>query len=103
MKRVLKLSALLSLLLISACVTVPSGPSAMALPGTGMGWDRFRYDDAECRQFGSAQVGGMTPDQAATTSGVNTAAVGTLVGAAAGAAIGGGEGAGNKKNKKKKE
>jgi len=93
MKRALKLSALVSLLLISACVTVPTGPSTMALPGTGVGWDRFRVDDGECQQFALAQSGGMTAQQAGANSGAASAAVGTLVGAAAGAAINGGTGA----------
>ena len=93
MRRVVKLSALLSLLLISACVTVPTGPSTMALPGTGMSWDRFRVDDGECQQFALAQSGGVTAQQAGANSGAATAAVGTLIGAAAGAAINGGTGA----------
>lgn len=93
MRRVVKLSALLSLLLVSACVTVPTGPSAMALPGSGMSWDRFRVDDGECQQFALAQSGGVTAQQAGANSGAATAAVGTLIGAAAGAAINGGQGA----------
>ncbi|HEX6827506.1 MAG TPA: hypothetical protein VF104_00850 [Burkholderiales bacterium] len=93
MKSRLRIPALLALLALAGCVSMPSGPSAMALPGSGMSWDRFRVDDAECRQFGTAQVGGATPDQAAATSGVNSAAVGALIGAAAGAAINGGQGA----------
>lgn len=93
MKRRLNLSALLTLVLLAGCVTMPSGPSAMALPGTGMGWDQFRYDDADCRQFAAAQLGGTSTGQAAADSGVKSAAVGAIVGAAAGAAIDGGHGA----------
>jgi hypothetical protein len=89
----LRIPALLAALLLAGCVTLPSGPSAMALPGTGMGWDRFRADEAECRGFAHTQVGGRTTEQAAVDSGVKSAAVGTIVGAAAGAAIGGGDGA----------
>jgi uncharacterized protein YcfJ len=89
----LRISTVAVMLVLAGCVTIPSGPSSMALPGTGMSWDRFRGDEAECRGFAQAQVGGTTPDQAAVTSGVNSAALGTLVGAAAGAAIGGGDGA----------
>ena len=89
----MRISTVVVMLLLAGCVSMPSGPSSMALPGTGMSWDRFRADEAECRQFASAQVGGTTPDQAAVASGVNSAALGTLVGAAAGAAIGGGDGA----------
>lgn len=90
--RRLSIAALLALL-ATGCVTIPSGPSAMALPGTGMGWDRFRFDDYDCRQFASAQVGGTQSGQAAADAGVKSAAVGALVGAAAGAAIDGGHGA----------
>jgi hypothetical protein len=79
----------LTLLVLAGCVTVPSGPSLMALPGTGRSFDQFRFDDNDCRQYADSQVGGNTPNQAGADSGVKSAAVGTLVGAAAGAAIGG--------------
>ena len=65
----------------------------MALPGSTKNFDQFRADDADCRNFASAQVGGSTPDQAATDSGVRSAVTGTALGAAAGAAISGGSGA----------
>lgn len=86
--------SLLAVLALGACVSVPSGPSRMSLPGTGKSFDQFRLDDGECRQYASSQVGGSTPDQAAVDSGVKSAAVGTAVGAVAGAAIGGSHGAG---------
>jgi hypothetical protein len=47
----------------------------------------------QCRQYALYQIGGATPGQVATSSGVGTAVAGTAVGAAAGAAMGGGEGA----------
>jgi hypothetical protein len=87
-------SALLALLLLGACTSMPSGPSVLVLPGTGKNFDEFRTDDMVCRQFAQQQVGGATPGQVASTSGVNSAAVGTVLGAAAGAAINGGRGAG---------
>ena len=37
---------------------MPTGPSVMALPGTGKNFDQFRADDASCRQFAYAQIGG---------------------------------------------
>ena len=86
---VLRLSPLIALLMLGACATVPSGPSVMSLPGSGRSFDQFRADDAECRQFAGAQVGGTTPNQAASDSGVTSAVVGAAVGAVAGAAIGG--------------
>ena len=80
---------LLALLALAGCVSMPSGPSQMSLPGTGKSFDQFRADDNECRQYASSQIGGTTTEQAATDSGVKSAAVGTAVGAAAGALIGG--------------
>lgn len=83
-----------ALLTLTACVSVPSGPSTMALPGTGKSFDQFRADDYECRQYASVQSGGATADEAAVDSGVRSAALGTAVGALAGAAIDGSHGAG---------
>lgn len=83
-----------SAVLLGGCASAPTGPSVMALPGTGKNFDDFRRDDADCRLFALGQVGGATADQAATNAGVRSAAVGTMVGAVAGAAIGGREGAG---------
>jgi hypothetical protein len=83
-----------ALLLLGGCVSMPSGPGVMVLPGTGKSFDQFRADDMECRQFASSQVGGGTPDQAAEASGLKSAAVGTAIGAVAGAIVGGHRGAG---------
>jgi hypothetical protein len=80
---------LLAVLLTSGCVSMPSGPSVMVLPGTGKNFDQFRADDMDCRQFASSQVGGTTAEQAQTDSAVKSAAVGTAVGALAGAVVGG--------------
>ena len=88
------LCAALPLALLAGCVTAPTGPSVMALPGNGKSFDQFRFDDANCRQYAQTQVGGSNADQASVDAGVRSAAVGTLVGAAAGAALGGHEGAG---------
>jgi len=85
--------SLAALLLLSACVSVPTGPSVMVLPGTGKSFDQFRADDMDCRQYANYQVGGSTADTAAADSGVKSAAIGTLIGAAAGAAFGGHNGA----------
>jgi Glycine-zipper domain len=84
----------LPLAMLAACASVPTGPSVMALPGTGKSFDQFRYDDVDCRLYAQNQLGGTTADQASVNSGVRSAAVGTVVGAVAGAAIGGHEGAG---------
>ena len=88
-----RLFILLITCILAACVSLPTGPSVMALPGASKSFDQFRYDDYECRQYAYQQLGGKTAQQAAQTSGVESAAVGTGLGAAAGAAIGGGQGA----------
>ena len=83
---------LVFLLLLAGCASVPTGPSVMALPGTGKNFEDFRRDDADCRQYAQSQVGGGA-NQSAVDAGVRSAAVGTAVGAIAGAAIGGRDGA----------
>jgi hypothetical protein len=87
-------SGLLSVLFLAACASVPNGPSAMALPGTGKSFDEFRADDASCRQFAHEQIGGTTANQASDDSFAKSAVVGTALGTAVGAAAGGGRGAG---------
>ncbi|MDD5248466.1 MAG: glycine zipper family protein [Rhodocyclaceae bacterium] len=85
--------ALSSLLLLGACASAPTGPSVMALPGSGKNFEQFRFDDAECRDYAQSQVGG-TAQEAADNAALRSATVGTAVGAVAGAAIGGHQGAG---------
>ena len=74
-------------LITTACVTVPTGPSVMVLPGSGSNFEQFQVDDAACRQW-AAQQTGTTTGEASTNTTVAGAAIGTLIGAAAGAAIG---------------
>jgi hypothetical protein len=74
-------------LLLTACATVPTGPSVLVLPGNEKNFDQFQADDALCRQWALQQTG-ITPNQAGAASTVTGAAVGTVVGAALGAAIG---------------
>jgi hypothetical protein len=90
---VMRFSVLGGALLLGACTVMPSGPSVMVLPGTGQSIERFRADDADCRQFAHFQIGGRSAEQAAQQSVVTSAAVGTAVGAVAGVALGGRDGA----------
>ena len=95
MKTTLKpIAAAAAVLALAACVSMPVGPSQLALPGTGKTFDQFRLDDSDCRQYASSQSGGATGDQVAMDSGVKSAVLGTVIGAAAGAAMNGGRGAG---------
>lgn len=82
-------TAVVGMLLLGACTVIPTGPNVMVLPGTGQTVERFRADDAFCRNDAFTLIGGKTAGQAAQQSAVTSAAVGTAVGALAGAAIGG--------------
>ena len=81
------------LLVLAACTSIASGPSAMALPGSGKSFERFRADDVNCQQFAASRVGGKTSEQVAAEAGVSSTLVGAAIGAVAGAAINGGQGA----------
>jgi hypothetical protein len=81
-------------LLLSGCTTMPNGPSALVLPGSGKTFDQFRADDFSCRNYAQVQLGGNTAQQASVDSGVRSAVLGTAIGALAGAAFDGGHGAG---------
>ena len=94
MQRAFRIAPLVAALLLGACVSMPTGPSVLVLPGTGKAFDQFRADDLECRQYASSQVGGTAPNEVAGDSVAKSAALGTVIGAAAGAAIGGQSGAG---------
>jgi len=88
MLRVAPPLALLGSLLLTGCVVAPpSGPNVMVLPAQGKNLAEFQQDEVTCRQY-AAQMTGIAPQEAATQSGVGSAAVGTVLGAAAGAAIG---------------
>ena len=77
---------------LCGCVTLPTGPSYSAMPGSRKSFDQFQVDDASCRQY-AVQATGITPGDAATDAAVGSAVVGTLLGAAVGGIVGGGEGA----------
>ncbi len=86
--------ALAAITLFAGCATPPpDGPSVMVLPGSNKSFDQFRFDDNECRQFASAQLGGTTAAQAANDAAAKNAVVGTAIGAAAGGLMGGNSGA----------
>ncbi len=72
-----------ALLALSACATVPTGPSVMVMPGRGKPFDLFQQEDVQCRQYAQQQIGPNSQD----TINKNTAA-GAAIGGAAGAALG---------------
>ncbi len=84
---------LLFALTLGGCASMPDGPSVMVLPGTGMSFEQFRQDDAQCRRYAMEQAG-LLAEGASDSAAVRSAAVGATIGAVAGAAIGGRQGAG---------
>ena len=79
--------SLAGVLALAGCVTVPTGPAVMALPGTAKSFDQFRADDVSCQQYAQYSLGPGAERVAADTAAAN-AAGGALLGAAAGAIIG---------------
>ncbi len=84
-----KWSFLLILVVIglSACATVPSGPSVRVMPGPWKPFEVFQSDDAACRQW-AAQQTGTSPNDAVLQNFVTGGVLGTLAGAGLGALIG---------------
>jgi hypothetical protein len=79
--------ALVALLLLSGCATLPSGPTVLVLPGQGKPFEQFQVEDAICRQWAGKQVG-MSAQDVANQNTAKGAIVGTAIGAGAGALIG---------------
>jgi hypothetical protein len=74
---------------LAGCVAPPPAePTVLAVPGPNKSFAEFQTEDAGCRHYAQAIIGPTSPSQAATQSGVGSAAVGTVLGAAAGAVIG---------------
>ncbi len=57
-----ELTVLLVASLLTACASMPTGPSMMALPGSGKSFDKFRIDDNQCRQFAHERVNETSAD-----------------------------------------
>lgn len=81
-------------LVLGGCVTLPTGPRIMVLPGHGKSFAQFREDNAYCRQYARVQVGGQSAQQSANATTLKSAGVGALLGGVLGAATGDSQGAG---------
>jgi len=78
-----------SLLTAGACaVAPPTGPNVLMMPSEGKDLTQFQREDGACRGYAQQQIGGSSPQQAATQSAVGSAAVGTVLGATAGTLLG---------------
>ena len=78
---------LLAALALSACATIPTGPSVRVMPGPGKPFEVFQSDDAACRQWASEQVR-TGPGESTGKTLAGGAVVGTILGGGLGAAIG---------------
>jgi hypothetical protein len=87
----MKYSTLAVALFMTACTTVPMGPTVAVMPGSGKTFDQFTADDAVCRQYAGGQSVGVA--EAGNNKAVESGVVGTVLGAAVGAAVGGRNGA----------
>ncbi len=56
------LTTLISVFLLNACSTMPSGPSVLVLPGTDKNFEQFRNDDLRCRQLVHADIAASEQD-----------------------------------------
>ena len=86
MNKRLLLVPLAAAVVLGGCVTVPTGPTVMVLPGPQKSIEQFQGDGMSCQQF-AQNVVAPAGVEAANYAAAN-AVVGTALGAAAGAIIG---------------
>ncbi len=89
MFRFLILGSAAVLLTTTGCVSLPSKPSVMVLPGEGLSFEQFHNDDVVCQQYAYNQQGEVSTDPAEVSGGVTGAIFGSAFGAATGAILGG--------------
>ena len=87
MKRKWNFLSLLFIVGLSACATVPPGPSVRVMPSPWKPFEVFQSDDTACRQWAEQQTG-TSPNEAFHQNLAAGAVFGTLAGAGLGAAIG---------------
>jgi len=82
------LLALMASIILTACVSAPTGPTITIMPREGKSFEEFKKDDEECRAFAAKSV--KDGNAAALKEGAISAATGAAIGAAAGALYQGG-------------
>src|SRR6478736_9204538 len=82
----LLLLSLAAVVALGGCVTVPTAPTIMVLPGPQKSLEQFQDDGASCQNYAQNVV--APQGVAAANNAAANAAVGTALGAAAGAIIG---------------
>ena len=87
---ILLVGVTLSNLVLTACVSAPTGPTITVMPREGKPFEVFKKEDQECREFAQNSV--QDGNSAALKAGAISAATGAAIGAAAGAMYQGGSG-----------
>ena len=87
---ILLVGVTLSNLVLTACVSAPTGPTITVMPREGKPFEVFKKEDQECREF--AQNSLQDGNAAALKAGAISAATGAAISAAAGAMYQGGSG-----------
>ena len=80
---------LITLIMLTACVSTPTAPSVITLPGKGISFEQFRVDDYNCRMFAFQQLEGKAPQLVQHSSGTANGAAATGQGSVADTAQGG--------------
>jgi hypothetical protein len=86
-KFIIRICTMLSLGTVSACATIPPGPSVTVVPARGKPFELFQQEDALCRKWAEQRIG-ISPQEAINKDTTTGAMVGTAVGAGFGALIG---------------
>lgn len=86
-KYTFKYAILFPLLALTACATVPTGPSVTVLPAPGKPFDLFVKEDAACRHWAERQIG-LSPQETIEQNTANGAIAGTAIGVGIGALLG---------------
>ncbi|OQW41057.1 MAG: hypothetical protein A4S08_12900 [Proteobacteria bacterium SG_bin4] len=55
---------MITLIMLTACVSTPTAPSVITLPGKGISFEQFRVDDYDCRMLAFQHLEGKTPQSA---------------------------------------
>jgi hypothetical protein len=87
LKQMLKYCVSLSMLAVTACATVPTGPSVAVMPAPGKPFDLFTQEDVTCRQWAEKQLG-LSPQETIDQNTATGAIAGTAIGAGIGAMLG---------------
>jgi len=55
--------------LIGGCAGIPTGPSVLALPGTGKTLNEFRSSDIQCYQYAAQSIGSVSGGESSRSYG----------------------------------